>query len=114
MNAPAIKPIDSAKSYQVQVNQGFVSGRLKSKPQTMQTKDGRRFTQLLATPAVDAYSMPSVVELRSLSSLGQEGDDWSGPIKIGGYPNDYEITDKGTGEIKQVRSARIVLEVVES
>lgn len=113
MNSPAVKPIDSAKSYQVQLNQGFVSGRLKSRTQTMQTKDGRRYTQLLAMPAPDAYSMPSVVELRSVNSLGQEGDDWSGHIRIGGYPNDYEITDKQTGEIKQVRSARIVLEVVD-
>jgi len=113
MSNANVKPIDSSKAITVSVNQGFVSGRLKSKPQTMQTKDGRRYVQLLVTPAPDAYSMPSIVELRSVSSLGQEGDDWSGLVRIGGYPNDYEITDKQTGEIKQVRSARISLEVVE-
>ena len=101
------------KDYTVAVNQGFVSGRLKSRAQSMQTKDGKRYSQLLVTPAADAYSMPSVIELRSVNSLGAEGDDWAGKVKIGGYPNDYEITDKSSGEIKQVRSARIVLEVAE-
>jgi len=105
------KIVPGGKGVQVQMNQGFVAGRLGSR-QSMQMKEGKRFLQLLVTPAPDPYSMPSIVELKSKEPLGQDGDDWSGPVRIGGYPNNYEVTTKD-GEIRQVRSARVVLEVVE-
>ena len=111
MNAE-VKKIDSAaKTFPVSVNQGVVAGRLGAR-RSMMMKEGKRFLQLLMTPAPDPYSMPSVVELKSVAALGTEGDDWSGVVRIGGYPNNFEATSKD-GEIQQVRSARVVLEVVE-
>lgn len=112
MSAATLKSIEGqAKQHSVQINQGFVAGRLGAR-RTMNFKEGKRYLQLLMTPAPDPYSMPSVVELKSTASLGAEGDDWSGYVRIGGYPNNYEATNKD-GEIQQVRSARITLEVVE-
>jgi hypothetical protein len=108
-----VKKIDGTqKTFPVAINQGVVSGRLGAR-RSMQMKEGKRWLQLLMTPAPDPYSMPSVVELKSASALGQEGEDWSGVVRIGGYPNNFEATSKD-GEIQQVRSARVVLEVVES
>lgn len=107
-----VAELNKPKSYSVPLNHGYVTGRLGSRT-TVQLKEGKRWLQLLVTPAPDPYSMPSVIELKSKDALGQEGDDWSGHIKIGGYPNNYEVTDRD-GVIKQVRSARVVLEVVES
>lgn len=109
--AEKVTDLAKPKTYSVQVNQGYVTGRLGTRS-SMQMKEGKRWLQLLVTPAPDPYSMPSVVELKSKDPLGQEGEDWSGFIKIGGYPNNYEVTDRD-GVIKQVRSARVVLEVVE-
>lgn len=99
------------KTYPVIVNQGWVAGRLGAR-RTMNLKEGKRYLQLLMTPAPDPYSMPSVVELKSAAPLGGEGEDWAGLVRIGGYPNNFEATTKD-GEIQQVRSARITLEVTE-
>lgn len=108
-----LKDIDvKGKTFPVSVNQGVVGGRLGAR-RSMNMKEGKRYLQLLMTPAPDPYSMPSVVELKSIAVLGQEGDDWSGVVRIGGYPNNFEATTKD-GEIQQVRSARVVLDVVEA
>ena len=108
-----VKPMEAkGKTFPVLVNQGVVAGRLGVR-RSVQMKEGKRFLQLLTTPAPDPYSMPSIVELKSLGPLGSDGEDWSGVVRIAGYPNNFEVTSKD-GEITQVRSARVVLEVVES
>lgn len=112
MSEANVKPIETkAKTFAVLPNHGVVAGRLGAR-RSMQMKEGKRFLQLLMTPAPDPYSMPSVVELKSAASLGAEGDDWAGQVRIGGYPNNFEATSKD-GEIQQIRSARVVLEVIE-
>lgn len=112
MNA-VVKSVDGKeKSFPVSANQGVIEGRLGAR-RSISLKEGKRYLQLLTTPSPDKYSMPSIVELKSVASLGAEGDDWSGVVRIGGYPNNYNVTS-ADGEITQVRSARIVLEVVES
>lgn len=112
MNAEVKAIAGKEKTFPVPVNQGVVTGRLGPR-RTMSLKEGKRFLQLCMTPAPDPYSMPSVVELKSVAALGAEGDDWSGVVRIGGYPNNFNVTDKD-GVITSVRSARVVLEVVES
>lgn len=108
----AVKSLEGqVKTFPVLVNQGVVAGRLGLR-RSVNMKEGKRFLQLLTTPAPDPYSMPSIVELKSVAALGAEGDDWSGVVRIAGYPNNFEVTDKD-GAITQVRSARVVLEVVE-
>ena len=102
----------AAKTFPVLVNQAVVAGRLGPR-RTMALKEGKRFLQLCMTPAPDPYSMPSVVELKSVAPLGNEGDDWSGVVRVGGYPNNFNVTDKD-GVITSIRSARVVLEVAES
>lgn len=111
MNAE-VKPIAAKeKTFPVLVNQAVIAGRLGAR-RTMQLKEGKRFLQLCMTPAADLYSMPSVVELKSSNALGAEGDEWSGVVRVGGYPNNFNVTDKD-GVITSVRSARVTLDVVE-
>lgn len=108
-NVKAIKA--EQKTMPVSINQAWVAGRLGVR-RTMNLKEGKRFLQLLMTPAPDPYSMPSVVELKSMAPCGAEGDDWTGLVRVGGYPNNFNVTDKD-GVISSVRSARVTLEVVE-
>lgn len=113
MSEANVKTIEAkVKTFPVTVNQGVVAGRL-GLARSVSMKEGKRFLQLLTTPAPDPYSMPSIVELKSVARLGVDGDDWSGVVRIAGYPNNFEVTSKD-GEITQVRSARVVLEVVEA
>ncbi len=112
MSEANVKSIEGkAKTFPVTVNQAVVGGRLGPR-RTMNLKEGKRFLQLLMTPAPDPYSMPSVIELKSLQPVGGEGDEWTGVVRVGGYPNNFNVTDKD-GVVTSVRSARVVLEVVE-
>ncbi|MCX7180911.1 MAG: hypothetical protein NTX56_19800 [Proteobacteria bacterium] len=111
MNAKVEAIAGKEKTFPVSVNQAVIAGRLGPR-RTMALKEGKRFLQLCMTPAPDPYSMPSVVELKSIAPLGNEGDDWSGVVRVGGYPNNFNVTDKD-GVITSVRSARVVLEAVE-
>lgn len=113
MSQANVKTIGETKTFPVSVNQAYLAGRLGSR-RKYKTKDGVRWFQLLLTPAPDPYSMPQVVELKSVQALGEEGSDWSGPCRIGGYPNNFETKPDADGVVTQVKSAYNVLEVVES
>ena len=111
MNA-VVKPVDGKeKSFPVLVNQGVVEGRLGSR-RSFQLKEGKRFFQLLTIPGADRYAMPSIVELKSIAALGGDGDEWSGVVRIGGYPYTRETTDMD-GVVSKIYGANNVLEVVE-
>lgn len=110
----AVTKIDplKEKTITVQANQGFVSGRLGDR-RKFKTKDGVRWFQLLLTPAPDPYSMPQVVELKSIQALGNEGDDWSGVVRLCGYPNTFSTKPDSDGVVAQIKSAYNILEVIE-
>lgn len=96
----------------VQLAQSFISGRIHS-VRKIDTKQGSLFLTVLKLAAADEYSHPSTIEVRSNTRLGKVADDWKGLLSISGMPNNYEKTDKQTGETEMVHSARNELTVVE-
>lgn len=75
--------------------------------------DGKRYTRII-TPAADAYSRPQMVEVRSVSKLGDVGDETEVTCRLGGYTRKpYRTTDKDTGETAMVTPVDLTLDAVE-
>lgn len=86
---------------------------VKGKIDAVRRHESKRYTRIL-TPAPDAYSRPSVVEVRSTQQLGQKGDEITVTAKLGGYTRKpFKITDKDTGEISTVTPVDMTLDAVE-
>lgn len=101
---PNIAP--SAKALPLQV---FVKGKVEASRRF----DGKRYTRII-TPAADAYSRPQVVEVRSVSKLGDLGDETEVTCRLGGYTRKpYRTTDKDTGETMMVTPVDLTLDAVE-
>ena len=67
----------------------------------------------IALPALDEYSQPGLVEVRSNVKLGSRDDDISGRCRIGGFRRRaFDVTDKGTGEVRTVRPVSVTLDWV--
>lgn len=97
------------KKHQAVPMQVLVKGRIERKKR----HDGHSYTQII-TPAKDAYSRPQVVEVRSKSSLGEQGEEVSLTCELGGYPRKpYQFTDKATGEVLKVYPVDMTLDLVE-
>ena len=71
------------------------------------------FTTVMKTPALDDYSYPSTIEIRSKARLGQIGDEIAVVGRLSGVPRKYNRTDKSTGEITVVKTADMYLHLVE-
>jgi hypothetical protein len=101
---PSISP--SAKVLPLQV-------LVKGKVEASRRFDGKRYTRII-TPAADAYSRPQVVEVRSVSKLGDLGDETEITCRLGGYTRKpYRTTDKETGETSMVTPVDLTLDAVE-
>jgi len=97
---------------QLKPNQGFISGRVIS-ARKINTAVGPLYLTVLRLPSAGEYDHPATVELRSNSTLAQNGDQWHGLINLRGMPNNYETTNKDTGLKVPVVSARNEFQVVE-
>lgn len=93
--------------------QSYISGRIHS-CRKIETKTGALWLTVMKLAAVDEYSHPATIELRSDVRLGKAEDDWTGVVSIHGMPNNYEKIDKQTGEKDFVFSARNELTVIPS
>lgn len=96
----------------IQPGQAYITGRIAGM-RKINTQTGALWLTVLKLAAPDAYSHPSTIELRSTVRLGQNEEDWAGVVRVSGMPNNYQVTDKETGERVAVRSARNELVVVE-
>lgn len=96
----------------VQQAQAIVNGKIISKSRAISTQQGRKFLTVLALPAEDEFSAPSVIELRSDESLGLVGEVFRGRVRIGGYRRSFDQTDPHTGDKHRVQSAQVVLDVI--
>jgi hypothetical protein len=68
----------------------------------------------MITPAPDAYSRPSTIEVRSKNKLGEIGEEISVSCKLGGYTRKpYRITDKDTNETSMITPVDLTLEAIE-
>lgn len=74
---------------------------------------GKYFLTCMRLPAADEYSHPATIEVRSEKPIGKKGDEVDGVVNVGGYPDSWERTDKHTGEVESIATARIVLQWVE-
>lgn len=89
--------------------QAVVAGKI----QETRAHEGRIYTTILS-PAQDEYSSPSVVEVRSDRRIGQTGELVRCTVKISGFlGRPFATVDKDTGERRQVRQCRIMLDYVE-
>lgn len=72
------------------------------------------FYTAIVTPAPDAYSRPSNVEVRSKSQLGTSGEDVNLWCVLGGYSErPRKWTDTETGEVRTIYNVRMYLDLVE-
>ncbi|TAK93487.1 MAG: single-stranded DNA-binding protein [Aquabacterium sp.] len=86
---------------------------VKGKVEASRRFDGKRYTRII-TPAADAYSRPQVVEVRSVSKLGDVGDETEVTCRLGGYTRKpFRTTDKETGETSMVTPVDLTLDAVE-
>lgn len=86
-----------------------IAGRLMaSRP-----RDGGGYYHLLVLPAPDEFSHPATVELSSNGRIGQPNEIVNVTCRISGIPNNFDYTDKSTGQRINVRSARNYLTVIE-
>ncbi len=78
----------------------------------------RRYEQFFYTaiicPAADLYSKPSVIEVRSKARFCDKDEEVKVTAKIGGYEGKpYAVTDKETGERRQLVPVNLFLDAVE-
>lgn len=78
------------------------------------TEAGPLWLTLCKIPNPSEFETGGTVELRSSQRLGVVGDEFTGWVKISGYPRQYKSTDKETGEVVQVRTAEVRLTVIEA
>ncbi len=74
--------------------------------------DGKHYTTV-TTPARDAYSHPSTLEIGSKQSLGAKGQDLTVGVSIGGSSRTNQWTDSVTGEQKKGTFYRVHLNAIE-
>lgn len=77
------------------------------------TEAGPLWLTLAKIPNPSEFETGGTVELRSSQRLGAVGDEFTGWVKISGYPRQYKATDKETGDVVQVRTAEVRLTVIE-
>lgn len=94
----------------------FLRGRIKSMRRANRAGAAGVAT-VLALPAPDAYSHPSVVEVWSTRSLGEKDTDVAVKVQIGGYGRSYQATredDYGDSRKVTVQTADNTLTVIEA
>lgn len=79
------------------------------------TRRHEQFTYTtVITPAPDAYSKPSVVEIRSKQRFGERDEEIDVMATLGGYEGrSYRITDRETGEVKMLVPVNTYLDLIE-
>lgn len=72
------------------------------------------FYTTIICPAKDAYSRPSVVEIRSKARFGEADEEVKVQTELGGYEGKaYVVTDRETGERKSLVPVNLFLDLVE-
>jgi len=90
----------------------MLAGRIVTR-RRITTSEGAIFLTVLKLPAVDEYSSPATVELRSAAELGAPGESWCGRVQVGGFARSYDVDNEVTGRKDRVQTANNTLRVVE-
>jgi hypothetical protein len=110
--AQNVQPI-KAKTHNLHPGSAFIAGRIYSF-RRLKTSNGSLYLTVLKVAAPDPFSHPSTIELRSAKQLGAIDEDWSGLVKLSGFPRNFDSKpDPETGEVKHIKSAENHLVVVE-
>lgn len=105
MNAQ-VQPLPSRAARPLEV---VVTGRVES----VHRYEDKTYTKVLC-PAVDAYSKPSLLNLRSARSVGRKGEEITVTCLVGGFARRaYEAKNRETGEIERVVPVEHTLDVIE-
>ncbi|KFB73223.1 MAG: hypothetical protein AW09_001534 [Candidatus Accumulibacter phosphatis] len=99
-----LQPSDAAARKSLQPGQSFLVGRITDVKRT----DKGTFT-ILATPAPDRYSHPSMHEVGSDRPFGRPGDEVSILVQLGGYRRTFRTKD-GDQVVTVDNSLRLVAE----
>lgn len=75
---------------------------------------GSFWLTLVKEPNPDDFHTGGTMEFRSSQRLGAVGDDFSGWVKCTGYPRQFQMNDKETGELVNVRTADNRFVVIEA
>lgn len=102
----------SAPAASTSLGLAVLKGRI-TKSRRISTQQGPLVLTIVRLPSPDEYTSPQTVELRSVAKLGDNGEEWQGRVRIGGYGRSYNQTDTETGEKTPVATADITLTVVE-
>jgi hypothetical protein len=99
----------TALTAQAKPMQVVIAGRV----QKVRRNEGKTYTVVLA-PAVDSFSRPTPLEVRSKQRFGEIGEDVKVVCVVGGYgKRPYRYTDKETGETRMVEPIVMTLDLVE-
>ena len=72
------------------------------------------FYTVIVCPAVDLYSRPQIVEIRSKSRFSDPDDTVRVTARLGGFEGrQYRVTDKDTGESRTLVPVNQTLDLVE-
>jgi hypothetical protein len=107
MNAPATNPAEFPA--RLTPGQVLIRGRCIGVRKAKDT-----FYHLVAMAAPDLYSHPRTVEVSARSRLAEKDNDFSVLCTVGGFPRQFNQTDKATGEVFSVRTADVKLQAVEA
>lgn len=111
METAKVGSIDAGR---VAASHKFMQVPVKGRIEAQSTFEGVRYTRVI-TPAVDSYSKPQVLEIRSKTRLGDVGDESIFICTLGGYMRKpYTVTDQKTGEVRKVQPVEMTLDLVES
>ncbi|MGK3122487.1 DNA-binding protein G5P [Candidatus Pantoea formicae] len=83
------------------------------KIQQVNSSEGYNYT-VLVSPAVDAYSFPPMVRIRSKKTIGRIGDEVSDlHCRVSGWKRTFNYTNKQTGQQERGSNIDMILDVVE-
>lgn len=89
--------------------QVLIRGRIESSS----VHEGTRETKIM-TPAVDEFSRPQLLEVRSKIRIGEKGELVTIKCQLGGYQRKaFQVKDKSTGEIRNVVPVEHTLDLIE-
>lgn len=101
--------MSEVKPQGIKPNQVMVVGRIEA----TRRYEGSHFSRVM-TPAIDSYSRPQMLMIRSTASLGRKGDEIKALCQLGGFTRKpFEVTDKSTGEVEKVIPVDMTLELIE-
>lgn len=101
--ASKVAPLNQQKPLQV-----LVAGKI-----TRVRRHEKFFYTTIICPAKDAYSRPSVVEIRSKARFGDNDEETKVTAELGGYEGKaYQVTDRETGERKSLVPVNLFLDLV--